>query len=401
MQRTTLIFLLSILWLSSCRPRAAAEMRNTGADDQATVKSEDITPIDSPPTQIGDQEITLRASPTGSPPTVSLPTQTPSATSTLTAIPLSTATLAPVSTLLFTGVIVPARCVQAAIDERGNADYLYDEVRALIQKADLAIGTLNAALSDYPPPTGCVSTYVLVGSPENADALAGAGFDVMSVATNHIKNCGLANCGDRAFFDTLANLRRVGILPVGAGADHAEAMQPVVVTVNGVRFGFVSLGQIEPLAFAGENSPGIAVLNEDNLKSAIAMARQVSDIVVAMPHWGPEDVPWPTYPQRALARQLLAAGADLVVGNHTHVVQAVQEISGVPVFYGLGNFVFDQWPRDHQQGVILVVRYQGKRYLGYELIPTHVDQDGTVHLAEAEEAAEILARIEQAGAGLR
>jgi len=322
---------------------------------------------------------------------------TPTETLTPTATPKLSPTPDPVTTLLFTGVIVPARCVQAAIDVSGNPDAPYEEVSTLINQADLAVGTLNATISDYPPRTGCVPTYVLVGGSANADALARAGFDVMSVATNHIKNCGLTNCGDRAFFDTLDNLRRVGINPVGAGKNHAEAMMAVVVTVNGTRFGIVSLGQIEPMAFASDERPGIAILNKENLEIAIAEARRVSDVVIAMPHWGPEDVAIPNWLQRNLAQQLVDAGADLVVGNHTHVVQAIQEIDGVAVFYGLGNFVFDQtWADDHQQGVILLVKFQAKEYLGYELIPTHVDGDGTVHIAGEAEAAQILERIEDA-----
>jgi len=167
-----------------------------------------------------------------------------------------------------------------------------------------------------------------------------------------------------------------------------------------VRFGIVSLGQIEQTAFAGEDTPGIAVLNPENLKVAIAAARQVSDVVIAMPHWGPEDVPWPNYIQRDLAQQLVDAGADLVVGNHTHVVQAIQEIDGVPVFYGLGNFVFDQGLRDHQQGVILKVYYEGDRYAGFDLIPTHVNRDGRVFIAASDEAAEVLERTRQASQSL-
>jgi poly-gamma-glutamate synthesis protein (capsule biosynthesis protein) len=241
-----------------------------------------------------------------------------------------------------------------------------------------------------------------VGGADNADALQRAGFDVMSVATNHIKNCGLTNCGDRAFFDTLENLRRVDIAPVGAGKNHAEAMQPVVIDVNGVRFGIVSLGQVESMAFAGEKKPGIAVLDEANLRAAIAAARRVSDVVIAMPHWGPEDVPMPNPSQRELAKVAVEAGADLVVGNHTHVVQAIQELDGVPVFYGLGNFVFDQnVDREHMQGVILLVTFEGEKLVGYELIPTHVDPDGRVHLAEAEEATEVLERIQQVSQQLR
>jgi poly-gamma-glutamate synthesis protein (capsule biosynthesis protein) len=74
----------------------------------------------------------------------------------------------------------------------------------------------------------------------------------------------------------------------------------------------------------------------------------------------------------------------------------------VPVFYGLGNFVFDQnWAVDHQQGVILTVTFKGTRFAGYELTPTHVDFDGTVHIAGPDEAAEILGRIEAASNAIR
>jgi poly-gamma-glutamate synthesis protein (capsule biosynthesis protein) len=156
------------------------------------------------------------------------------------------------------------------------------------------------------------------------------------------------------------------------------------------------------MAFASEDRPGIAVLTEQSLRAAIATARQVADVVIAMPHWGPEDVPTPNWSQRSLAQVAVEAGADLVVGNHTHVVQAIQNIQGVPVFYGLGNFVFDQtWARDHMQGVILRVSFVGQELLDYELIPTHVDGDGTVHLAGPAEAAEILERIEAASRKLR
>ena len=189
---------------------------------------------------------------------------------------------------------------------------------------------------------------------------------------------------------------------MGAGNNLKQALKPVVLTVKGIRFGFVSLGMVEPLAFATEDSPGIAVLNDDNLRASIAAARKSADVVIAMPHWGPEDTPVPTDWQLHYAEVAVDAGVDLVVGNHTHVVQAVQKLSGIHVFYGLGNFVFDQnWDLAHQQGVILLVKFRGKRLVGYDLIPTHVDGDGTVRLAGEEEAAEVLQRIEEASQGLK
>ena len=306
-----------------------------------------------------------------------------------------------ITKLLFTGAIVPGRCVQAAIDERGNADYLYEDVRALISEADIAVGTLNAALSDYPPQTGCIRTFVLVGSSVNADAMANAGFDLMNMATNHIKNCGLSSCGDRAFLDTLDNLERVGIQKVGAGKNIDEAMAPTVIEKNGIRFGFVALGEIESRAFASQDVPGIAPLPQDfemaeaNLRSAIGAAREVSDVVIAMPHWGSDYSSAPNYRQLFFDQVAVDAGADLVIGTHPHVIQGMREIEGIPVFYSLGSFVFDQdWSLETQQGIVVVVTFQEQTLLDYEVIPVHIDGNGHVQIAEGTEYGDILGRFE-------
>lgn len=332
-------------------------------------------------------------------PTPPPPTETPNPTE--TPLPSNTPE-PPITTILFTGSIVPGRCVQAAIDEQGNADFLYNDIRDLVSQADISVGTLNAALSDFPPPTGCIETFVLVGSSINADAMANAGFDVISVATNHIKNCGLTNCGDQAFYDTMDNLDRVGILRVGAGDNIQEAMQPVVVEKNGVRFGFVSLGEIESMAFASEETPGIAPLPQDfdiaeeNLRAAITAAQAVSDVVTVMPHWGSDYSDTPNYRQLFFDQVAVDAGADLVMGNHPHVIQGMREIEGIPVFYSLGSFVFDQdWSVETQQGIVVKVTFRGTDLIDYEVIPVHIDGNGHVQVAETPEAEEILGRFER------
>lgn len=343
--------------------------------------------LDPPPT------FTPNPSATPPPPTqTTTPTQTPTATPSPTPSP----TVPPVTRILFTGAIVPGRCVQAAIDEQGNADYLYDDIRHIIQSSDYAVGVLNAALSDYPPRTGCVSTFVLVGGSENADAMARAGFDMVNIATNHIKNCGLTDCGDRAFLDTLANLARVGLTTVGAGMNHEEALKPVVVNINGIKFGFVALGEVEPNAFADDNTPGIAVLTDENLTRAIQNAHQLADVVIAMPHWGPDYAHMPNYRQIHFAKVAVKAGADLVVGNHAHVIQGWQTIDDVPVFYGLGSLVFDQtWSLETQQGIIIIVTFVGKSFQGFEVIPIHIARNGAALLAEEAEKEDILRQFEQ------
>lgn len=318
--------------------------------------------------------------------------------------PTPTSTQEPITRLLFTGVIVPARCVQAHLDKIDNPDYPYEEVKQTLMDADLSVGSFNAIMSDDVEHTGCVWTYQLVGSPDNADALARTGFDLMSVATNHIKDCGLMQSWcEQTFFDTLGHFDRVGIQTVGAGANLAEALEPVVITLNGIRFGFVSLGdsKLSETVFAADDHPGIARLTEENMRQALEKAHQMADVVIALPHWGPEDELLPNWIQREQAHYIVEAGADLVVGNHTHVVQAYQVIDNIPVFYGLGNFVFDQGLRDHRQGAILVITFKGTRYQGFEIIPTHVDPDGRVHLADSAESAEILERVQTASGQLR
>ena len=384
--------LLLFLVLSACRPPAVTPTLSPVQLSQATTPATVVSTA------------TARPRSTASPaPTATIiakpPTRPPTSTPTISPTPGDD----PVTTLLFTGVIVPARCVQAALDENGNPDYPYEEVRQVITQADLAVGVFNATMSDQVEHSGCVNTYQLVGSPDNADALERAGFDVMSVATNHIKDCGpMKGWCDETFFDTLGNLRRVNIHTVGAGKNLAEALEPVIVTLNGVKFGFISLGdsKMDEIVFAAADHPGIARLNEENLKAAVDAVRPLVDVLVVLPHWGSEDNAIPNWIQRTQAKQIVQAGADLVVGSHTHVVQSIQELDGVPVFFGLGNFVFDQNWGHHRQAVILLVKFKGKQFIGYELIPTHVDRDGRVHIAGPEEAQEILQRIEQSSQAL-
>ncbi|MGB5844572.1 MAG: hypothetical protein WBG94_09025, partial [Anaerolineales bacterium] len=153
------VFLLAACQLS---PNSTAELSSEFSEPTA---STEVKTIEGIPTAQATQ---IPAIHTDTPEATISATETPEPTSTHTPTPI------PLTTLLFTGVIVPARCVQAAIDEYQDSDYLFDEVREVIQQAELAIGTLNATISDYPPHTGCVPTYVLVGGSENADALARA-----------------------------------------------------------------------------------------------------------------------------------------------------------------------------------------------------------------------------------
>ena len=190
-------------------------------------------------------------------------------------------------------------------------------------------------------------------------------------------------------------------MPVGAGGNLEEARSPAVISVRGTRFAFLGYDDIASYYHADEGQPGTAPLDASSLQADIARARQVADVVVVLPHWGTEYTATPTERQRELAGTAIEAGATLVIGNHPHWAQAVEQLNGAFVAYALGNFVFDQdWSRETQEGVIVEAVFQGSKLAGVNLIPIRIQEMHQPTLASPEEAAEILGRIGEASEGL-
>jgi len=323
------------------------------------------------------------------------PTTAPS-----TVAPAPQPTALPVTTLLFTGDIIPARCTYTRLEQEGfRAAFfpLHDQLAS----AGATIGTLDSTISVSGRPIGCTPTFNLAAPAAALDALTYGGFDVIAHAANHIKDCGAVACGDDAMFETIYLLRSAGIATAGSGGDLAAARAPAVITRDGVRYAFLAYDDIAPYYHASATSPGSAPLDPDTVAADIANARALADVVIIIPHWGVEYTSEPTERQRAFARAAAGAGADLVIGNHPHWVQAHEQIGRTFVAYALGNFLFDQaWSRETQQGAMLEVTFTAGRMTGYRYIPVHIHEQYQPRIAEPAEAWEILGRIESASNAL-
>jgi len=300
-----------------------------------------------------------------------------------------------------TGDILPVRCTLEKLQARGDFTYPFQVLGPWLADANIAVGSLDAAVSDAGVPFGCTETFSLMGPAAAAEGFRFAGLDVMTVATNHVKDCGLAACGDDAFFDTLNNLRANGVEPVGGGADLTAARQPVLLDVAGVRFAFLGYDEIAAYYHADVTTPGTAPLLEEYIREDIAAADAVADVVVFEPQWGVEYTADPTLNQQSLAQAAVEAGADLIIGNHPHWVQAAQVIDDVFVAYALGNFLFDQdWSLETQQGVVLEAAFHGDQLRGVRYYPIHIYDETQPRFAEDDEAREIMQRIWDASATL-
>jgi len=163
--------------------------------------------------------------------------------------------------------------------------------------------------------------------------------DVVDLANNHS-----GDFGPEAFAQMLGLLRDQGIAYFGGGYDLEQAHRPLMLERNGLRIALLGYNEFFPRSFeANLSKPGVAWSEDEQVVYDVHAARQRehADVVIAMMHWGWEYEPRASARQRQLARLLIDAGADAVVGSHPHVVQDVEQYRGKPIIYSLGNFVFD------------------------------------------------------------
>jgi poly-gamma-glutamate synthesis protein (capsule biosynthesis protein) len=212
-------------------------------------------------------------------------------------------------------------------------------VAPILRDADLTVGNLECAITrdghavDKP--------YTFKG-PKSALPLLKKYFSAVSLANNHS-----GDWGKRGFADELTLLQEAGLPWFGGGANEREAHRPLVLTANGRRVALLGYNNFSPRSFAARsNSPGTAWLVEKAVVLDIQQARRQADIVILFLHWGEELEATPLPEQQALARRLIDAGADAIIGAHPHVTQTIEWYKGRPVVYSLGNFLFDYFPTD-------------------------------------------------------
>ena len=304
------------------------------------------------------------ASPTLPPETTaSVPTTTPITTVQSTTTTESTRAW----TLLAGGDVLMERSERLGLDP-------FESIEPPLGSSDLSVVNVEMAISDRGTPHD--KTYVFRAPPSAARRIAAGGVRVANLANNHAMDYG----GD-ALSDTIDLLEGAGVATIGAGGNIDEAYRyRILTTGGGVSVAFVGASLIVPSNFAaGSSTPGVASAHPPGLArvlDTIRAAGAAADAVVAIVHWGIERDPCPDDAQRLLARQLLDAGADAVIGHHPHVLQPVVFTGEKLVAFSLGNFIWE--PRQHMSGEtgVLQVDFEGDTVVGWAFHPHLLDGDG-------------------------
>ena len=247
---------------------------------------------------------------------------------------------------------------------------------AILDSADLRIGNLECVVSTRGE-ADPAKPYSFRAHPRVLK-LVKRHFDAVGLANNHS-----GDFGPGAFGDMLDRLEASAIAHFGGGRDLAAAHAPLLLERKGVRIALLGYNEFFPRWFeADDDKPGIAWSEDEQVEFDIANARRThrADIVIPVMHWGWENETLASPRQRQLARRMIDAGADAVVGGHPHVVQDVEIHRGKPIIYSLGNFVFDGFSEEvNNTGWLLRLEFDRRGVRGMRTVVARIDREGTPH----------------------
>lgn len=266
------------------------------------------------------------------------------------------------------------RGVEYMIKNEGDGDFRFPFLKIAedLKGVNLLFGNLEGPISDKGIKVG--SIYSFRNDPKTIEGLTFAGFDVISLANNHV-----FDYGREALEDTFLRLKTAGIDYVGAGFNEGEAYgesTPVIKEIEGTKIGFLAYTNLGPETWkaVGENS-GMAWISEEDIeriKNDIKDVKEKVDILIVSFHSGEEYLSEPTQFQIEFSKAAIEAGADIVIGHHPHVIQKSEQYQSGYIFYSLGNFVFDQsFSEETQQGQMVKILIKNGKIK--EVIPEKIE----------------------------
>ncbi|MFH1207656.1 MAG: CapA family protein [Patescibacteria group bacterium] len=294
------------------------------------------------------------------------------------------------TTLIAVGDIMLSRDVEQKMINKKDWRFPFLETAALTSAGDIVFGNLETPLINGPRVlTGEMSFRA---DTRSVAGLTYAGFNVLSLANNHVKNQGEAGIAS-----TIETLDQVNILHAGAGSNDAAAREPAIMEKNGLKFGFLAYVDSAFTPASYEATPiraGSPFLNEAALADDLAGLKPRADVIIVSMHAGTEYQDSQNQKQTSFARRAIDLGAQVVIGHHPHVVEPVEQYRDGYIMYSLGNFVFDQmWSAKTRAGAVATITFTGTKPSDIKITPIKIFEYAQPRVIEGTEAEAILARM--------
>ena len=241
-------------------------------------------------------------------------------------------------TVVLTGDILLDRGVRKAIEQHGVDHLFSDGVDSVFHAAQIVVGNLECPATEIEAPV--FKRFIFRAEPSWLEALQRHGVTHLNLANNHA-----IDQGRRGLLDTKENIVKAGMVPIGAGANMAEASEPVLLTDQPRKVWLVPSLRLalENYAYLPDK-PCVSQEPMDSLLQRVYHLRQQDStaVIIVSLHWGAEHKLEPVPRQRLDAHMLIQAGADVLVCHHTHTLQTIEDYQGHMIYYSVGNFIFDQ-----------------------------------------------------------
>jgi poly-gamma-glutamate capsule biosynthesis protein CapA/YwtB (metallophosphatase superfamily) len=304
------------------------------------------------------------------------------------------------------GDIMLGRGVGSRLEKQGKGYvYAFEKVADILKEGDIVFGNLEGPISDKTHSLTALSKenkggkYVLKNKIAAFEAIKYAGFNMLSLANNHI-----LDYYDKALFDTFEILDQNGIAYSGAGRNLEEAREAAIVEKNGIKIGLLSYTDMAEYVYsgnpsisfiAGENKAGVAPRKLEYIRQDIGKVRGNVDILIISLHWGIEESFEVSSEQVEFAHELIDTGADVILGHHPHQFQGIEIYKGKPIIYSLGNFIFDQNDPENQEAFIVNLDYKNNKLVDMTAIPVRtIEKTQVVPLTRVDAEALLRREIE-------
>ena len=232
-----------------------------------------------------------------------------------------------------------------------DLDYPWKGTFEILNNASILVGNLEAPLSKR----GSLyteKTWLLRADPRTVESLVKAGFDILTLANNH-----MMDYGPIAMQDTLDALDNAKIARTGAGNNLSQARRAAILSApDGTKFAFLAYSLTYPEIFwANASRPGTPYGNPAFFVSDIKKVKALVDHVIVSFHWGKELQNNPSAYQKNYGRLAIDSGASVVLGHHPHVLQGIEVYKEGLIAYSLGNYVFGSYSKRVKDSIILEI----------------------------------------------
>ena len=270
--------------------------------------------------------------------------------------------------IAFTGDILLDRGVRKFIEKHSVDSLFRPEIDSVFAANDFVVGNLECPATSIVSPIN--KRFIFRGEPDWLQVFYEHGITHLNLANNHSMDQ-----GRRGLADTESQIRKHGMIPLGYGTTIAESIEPQLLAetprkvylITSLRVPSENWEYLDSVPCVSESSIATIESQIDSLKRIDSKC-----FVIVMLHWGVEHITEPSSYQVRDAHRLVAAGADCIVGHHPHCLQTVETYKGIPIYYSIGNFIFDQKKPINTRAAVVTLEIS-KDTASFEMLPVEIE----------------------------